>query len=65
MPAAAALGAAWSLYLCLNVGVGIGPFDQRATAWHAAATPVREHKTAKNYLYTVYVASHLHALFGH
>jgi hypothetical protein len=26
---------------------------------------VREHKTAKNYLYTVYVASHLHALFGH
>lgn len=65
MPALAALGAAWSLYLCLNVSIGIGPFEERSPVWHTAALPVREHKTAKNYLYTVYVASHLHALFGH
>jgi hypothetical protein len=65
VPAVAVLGAAWSLYLCLNVGVGIGPFEERAAVWHAAAVPAREHKTAKSYLYEVYAASHLRALFGH
>lgn len=60
-PLVAAL-AAWTVYLAINLSLGIGPYVERGTAWRTAALPARHHMTLKLYLYELYGSSRLAGL---
>ena len=63
--ALATLCSLWTLYLCINIGAGIGVVagDQRlphiTSATDVALFPVKNHTTLKVYLYSIWYVSHL------